>query len=115
MIHIYGIKNCSTVKKSLNWLDQHKIDYSFHDFKKEGAPLSTLEAWQQKVDWTVLVNKKGTTWKKLSPEQQAAVVDAATANQVLTVHTSIIKRPVVVQDDLILLGFNEEEYQKLLK
>jgi arsenate reductase len=66
---VYGIPNCDTVKKSLDWLKKNKIDYEFHDYKKSGITKAKLEAWSKKVGWEVLVNKKGTTWRKLTPEE----------------------------------------------
>jgi arsenate reductase (glutaredoxin) len=80
MITLYGIPNCDTVKKSRAWLDEHQLIYHFHDFKKP------------------LVNKKGTTWRKLDAAQQSAVVDVATATALMLRHASVIKRPVVVND-----------------
>jgi Spx/MgsR family transcriptional regulator len=115
MLQVYGIKNCNTVKKALTWLEDHQIDFQFHDFKKEGVSDEKLLAWENVVDWQVLVNKKGTTWKKLTPEQQAQVTDATSANKVLKEHTSMIKRPVIEYSQGILLGFDEDEYKNNLK
>ncbi|MVZ65126.1 ArsC family reductase [Sphingobacterium sp. DK4209] len=114
MLQVYGIKNCNTVKKALDWLTENQKDYVFHDYKKEPASLAKLEEWEKEVSWESLVNKKGTTWKKLSTEEQAAVQDAATANQVLLSNNSMIKRPLIESPNGILLGFNEDEYQTKL-
>ncbi len=70
MLQVYGIKNCNTVKKALTWLEDNNIPFQFHDFKKEGVSEDKLKEWETQVDWQALVNKKGTTWKKLSPETQ---------------------------------------------
>ncbi|MBE8715188.1 Spx/MgsR family RNA polymerase-binding regulatory protein [Sphingobacterium hungaricum] len=114
MIQVYGIKNCSTVKKALNWLEDKKLDYQFHDYKKEPATLTKLQEWEKSVSWEVLVNKKGTTWRKFSKDEQAAVTDAKTANEALLANNSLIKRPVLEIDKQLIVGFNEEEYlQKL--
>lgn len=115
MVEIYGIKNCNTVKKALDWLNYNHIEYIFHDFKKEPATLEKLQAWQQKVSWELLLNKKGTTWKKLSPEEQANVVDANTANIELIKNNSMIKRPVMEIKDTVIVGFDESVYtEKIL-
>lgn len=114
-LQVYGIKNCNTVKKALTWLDENKIAYTFHDYKKEPAKLQQLEKWEKEVSWESLVNKKGTTWRKLSPEEQAAVVDAQSANDVLLANNSVIKRPLIESPKGIILGFDEEEYRVKLK
>lgn len=114
MLHIYGIKNCNTVKKALDWLTHNKIEYTFHDFKKEPTTDLKLKQWQELVSWESLVNKKGTTWRKLTAEQQAAVIDSNSARQVLLENNSMIKRPIIELENSIILGFNEEEYKQKL-
>lgn len=114
MLQVYGIKNCNTVKKALDWLNENKKDYVFHDYKKEPATLEKLEGWEKEVAWEALVNKKGTTWKKLSTEEQTKVKDADSANQVLLANNSMIKRPLIESPHGILLGFDEEEYKAKL-
>lgn len=116
MLHIYGIKNCNTVKKALDWLSSHQIEYTFHDFKKEPATETKLKQWETFVDWSILVNKKGTTWKKLTSEEQAEVQNANTANKVLLNNNSMIKRPIIELNNDLILGFDETIYTtKLLK
>lgn len=115
MLHVYGIKNCNTVKKAINWLDENQLPYTFHDYKKEGISEKKLEEWEKEISWEKLLNKKGTTWKKLDPAEQAAVIDARTANQALVHNTSMIKRPVIEGGKQILLGFDELEYASSLK
>ncbi len=111
MLHVYGIKNCNTVKKALNWLDGHHLDYTFHDFKKEPATSDKLQTWEKNVEWETLLNKKGTTWRKLSPEVQARIIDAPSANAALAENNSMIKRPVIELDSgAIIVGFDEELY-----
>ncbi|WP_312139161.1 ArsC family reductase [Sphingobacterium sp.] len=114
MLQVYGIKNCNTVKKALDWLNENKKDYVFHDYKKEPATVEKLEEWEKEVAWESLVNKKGTTWRKLSPEEQAKVKDANSANQALLSNNSMIKRPLIESPQGILLGFDEEEYKAKL-
>ncbi|MFC7523622.1 ArsC family reductase [Parapedobacter sp. GCM10030251] len=114
-MHVYGIKNCNTVKKALDWLSKEGIAYTFHDFKKEGITEEKLRTWENQTGWEPLVNKRGTTWRQLSPEEQHAVVDAASANRLMQAKTSVIKRPVIEIPKGIILGFNENEYQAKLK
>ncbi|MBE8720531.1 arsenate reductase [Sphingobacterium pedocola] len=115
MVEIYGIKNCNTVKKALDWLVEHKIAYTFHDFKKEPAQEKKLREWAEKVSWEQLVNKKGTTWRKLTKEEQDDVKDISSAIQVLLANNSMIKRPVIECNDLVLLGFDDNVYLSTLK
>jgi arsenate reductase (glutaredoxin) len=96
MTTLYGIPNCDTVKKSRAWFDSHGVAYTFHDFKKLGVPADALDGWIAALGWEVLVNKKGTTWRKLAATEQAAVVDAQSAKALMLTHASVIKRPVVV-------------------
>jgi Spx/MgsR family transcriptional regulator len=112
---VYGIPNCDTVKKSLDWLKKNKIDYEFHDYKKSGITKAKLEAWSKKVGWEVLVNKKGTTWRKLTPEEQEKVTTQSAAIKVMMENNSIIKRPVVEAGEKLLVGFNETDFIKQLK
>lgn len=96
MITLYGIPNCDTVKKSRAWFDSQGANYQFHDFKKQGVPTDALDAWLAALGWELLVNKKGTTWRKLDASAQATVVDAASAKALMLAQPSVIKRPVVV-------------------
>lgn len=114
-MHVYGIKNCNTVKKALAWFESHGIPFTFHDFKKEGVSTEKLEFWEKQVGWEPLVNKRGTTWRQLTSAEQSAVVDATTANKLMQLKTSVIKRPVIESPNGIILGFDEEEYSAKLK
>lgn len=113
MVKVYGIKNCSTVKKALDWLDAHGVAYEFQDFKKWGVAEERLAAWADALGWEALVNKRGTTWKQLDAEVQNSVVDAASAFPVLMEKTSMIKRPVVEVGDQVILGFDEAKYTEV--
>ncbi len=111
MLKIYGIKNCNTVKAALQWLDQHKVSFEFHDYKKQGASKQQLENWARQVGWDALVNKRGTTWRQLSPNEQAKVIDQKSAIELMHEKTSVIKRPLVERDGkVLLLGFDEKEW-----
>jgi Spx/MgsR family transcriptional regulator len=94
-ITLYGIPNCDTVKKARAWLAGQGIAYRFHDFKKEGVPAAHLDRWIQELGWEKLVNRQGTTWRKLDPAAQAGVTDAASAKRLMLANVSVIKRPVV--------------------
>lgn len=111
MIELYGIANCDTVKKARAWLTEHDIAHRFHDFKKSGVSSDQLQAWAQAVGWEKLLNRQGTTWRKLAPEQQAAVLDSASAIAVMQTQPSLIKRPVVAwPNGLISVGFKAEDW-----
>ena len=113
---VYGIPNCNTVKKARTWLTDHGFEYEFHDFKKQGITAEKLRDWCAVFGWEKVLNKKGTTWKKLSAEQQTMVTDEATAIALLLENTSAIKRPVVEQDGkAVLISFDESQYSGLLK
>jgi Spx/MgsR family transcriptional regulator len=104
---LYGIPNCDTVKRARAWLAEHGHDAAFHDFKKVGVPPDRLDAWLAAAGWEVLLNRKGTMWRKLDDAQRAAVVDAASARALMLQQPSVIKRPVVEWDDgRITVGFD---------
>ena len=110
-ITLYGIPNCDTVKKARAWLTAHGVAYRFHDLKKHGVPAQRLNVWLAAVGWQALVNRQGTTWRKLDAATQLAVQDAASAHVLLQAHASAIKRPVVewcqdATDDQVSVGFD---------
>lgn len=116
MIHkmkIYGIKNCETVKKALNALDAKGIKYEFHDYKKQGIEASKIQEWLKKADLSILVNKKGTTYKKLSDETKNALENVKTAIPVMMEYTSVIKRPILEYKKNIIIGFDTDQYDLL--
>ncbi len=114
MIKIYGIPNCDTMKKARKWLTDNAIEYEFHDYKKQGINKKTLLAWEKKVGWEVLLNRRGMMWRKLSDEQKASI-DRSSAIEIMMEMPSIIKRPVLLTDDeQLLVGFKVDEYQQLL-
>lgn len=94
-ITLYGIPNCDTVKKARTWFTDQGLDYVFHDFKKQGVPADRLPAWLAAVGRDKLVNRQGTTWRKLDADTQAAVQDDASASTLLQAQPSVVKRPVV--------------------
>ena len=113
---LYGIPNCSTVKKARVWLDNNQISYEFHDFKKLGVNQPTIDNWLKKQPWEKLVNRAGMTWRKLSDETKTSIVDNASASALMIEKTSVIKRPILEKNNEILcLGFNEDTYKEILK
>ena len=111
-ITIYGIKNCDTMKKARAWLDQHGVDYAFHDYKAAGIERERLEAWNKKVGWEMLLNRAGTTFRKL-PDKDKTGLDAKKATALMLAQPSMIKRPVLDADGKLLVGFRPEQYEKM--
>ena len=109
-ITIYGIPNCSSVKKAREWMTTHDVAHEFHDFKKQGLSAEHLSQWLSKVDWTVLLNRKGTTWRGLDAAIQAQAHDAASAQQLMLEWPSLVKRPVVVKGQQVVVGVNPEAW-----
>ena len=110
---LYGIPNCDTVKKARTWLADNGHDFAFHDFKKQGLERATVAAWLDQVDWEILVNRKGTTWRKLSDERRALVVDKASALEVMLENPSVVKRPVLEGAGALSVGFSAAQYDAL--
>ena len=114
-ITVFGIPNCDTVKKARQWLADLGQDYQFHDFKKQGVPSDLLPVWQKAAGWEPLVNRKGTTWRKLDAATQAGVIDAASARALMLAQASVIKRPVVqwsADTADISVGFDPEAWSQ---
>jgi Spx/MgsR family transcriptional regulator len=105
MITVYGIPNCDSVKKARVWLHAQGLAHEFHDFKKAGVPVDRLTAWATAVGWPKLLNRQGTTWRKLDPSAQSTVVDALSAQVLMLAQPSLIKRPVVEWGDRTTVGF----------
>ena len=115
MITIYGIKNCDSVKKALKWLDEVDIKYQFHDYKKAGIDEADLQDFIREFGLEVVINKRGTSWKKLSDKQQQDAQNVSLAIELIKENTSLIKRPIIKKGATYLIGFNEEDYrQKIL-
>jgi len=114
-IIVYGIPNCDTVKKARTWLDGQGLAYSFHDFKKQGVPPARLDAWIAALGWEPLLNRKGTTWRKLDPAVQAGAQDAAGARGLMLAQSSVIKRPVVEWGGKTTVGFDAAQWALLAR
>jgi len=110
MVKIYGIKACDTMKKAFTWLDRHKVAYAFHDYKKAALDSSTLTRWCQEVGYEVLLNTRGTTWRKLADNSRENVNEAK-AIKLMLENLSLIKRPVIEANGRILVGFDEPNYK----
>lgn len=106
---VFGIRTCDTVKKARKWLDDAGINYEFHDFKKHGLTSEKLSQWERAVGWETLLNRRGTTWRKL-PDEVRDSIDSQSAHQIMLENTSIIKRPVVERGDSLSVGFSEDEW-----
>lgn len=119
-ISIYGIKSCSTMKKAMTKLDDLGVNYHFHDYKKQGVDKSSIQRWVDKLGMDKVLNKRGTTWRKLTDEQKAqAEAEQDAAIELLVANTSMIKRPIiegeVAGQSILLCGFDENEFEKVFK
>ena len=112
-IAVYGIPNCDTVKKARTWLDANGIAHTFHDYKKEGADPARLAKWTDAVGWEPLLNRAGTTFRKLDDADKADI-DAAKALALMAAHPSLIKRPVVEYRGGLLVGFKPDQWAAAL-
>lgn len=108
-VTLYGIRNCDTMKKAWTWLDEHAVAYDFHDYKKQGLARERLETWARQVGWEVLLNRAGTTFKKL-PDEERIDITQAKAIQLMLAQPSMIKRPVLEGGGALLVGFKAEVY-----
>lgn len=113
-IDVFGIPNCNTVKKALNWLESNGILYTFHDFKKQGVNPSLLEVWISNLGWEKTINRAGMTYRKLPEEEKAKIIDRESAIHAAMEKSSMIKRPILMRDGIFLAaGFSEKEYESL--
>lgn len=109
---IYGIRNCDTMKKARAWLDDHGVSHFFHDYKTEGVDEAMLRSWSAKVGWETLLNRNGTTFRKLSDADKANLTEARAIKLMLS-QPSMIKRPVLERGKTLLVGFSPEKYSAL--
>jgi Spx/MgsR family transcriptional regulator len=109
---LYGIKNCDTIKKARKWLTDNGIEFTFHDVRADGIDAATIENWIEKTDWETVLNRRGTTWRKLdSAAQEATNRESVTA--LLIEQPAMIKRPVLDMDGAITIGFKADQYQTI--
>jgi arsenate reductase len=109
---IYGIKNCDTMKKARTWLDSNNVPYEFHDYKVSGIDRASLERWTNAVGWEVVLNRAGTTFRKL-PDEKKANLTREKAIELMLAQPSMIKRPVLERGKTLLVGFSPEKYVAL--
>ncbi|WP_413739095.1 ArsC family reductase [Sodalis sp. RH21] len=110
---LYGIKNCDTIKKARRWLDERRVDYRFHDYRRDGVARAMLQGFIDRAGWQALLNTRGTTWRKLSEEQRQAADGAAGALELMLSQPAVIKRPVLEDvNGRLLVGFNPDDYQQ---
>lgn len=113
---LYGIPNCSTVKKARDWLETHHVVYNFHDFKKQGVSAELLNIWLAQFPHEKLINRAGLTWRGLDEMTKSSIIDNASAAILMQAKTSLIKRPVLEKDSkIVCLGFDETTYKELFK
>jgi arsenate reductase len=113
-ITIYGIRNCDTMKKAFAWLEGHGVAYAFHDYKTQGIERKRLEGWCKDLGWETLLNRAGTTFRKL-PEQDKQALNAGKALKLMLEQPSMIKRPVLDSCGRLLVGFKPDDYRTALK
>lgn len=111
-VTLYGIKNCDTVKKARKWLDANSVPYTFHDFRVDGINKTLVNNFLKQVDTETLINKRGTTWRKLSDEEKD-IKNKTQAIELMLENPTIIKRPVFDANKKITIGFSEESYKAL--
>ena len=115
MYIIYGIKNCNTMKKAFTWLDEHQINYQFHNYKTDGLSAELLNDLLKLVDWQSLLNTRGTTWRKLDEALRDQIDNQDAAIKIMLANPSILKRPLLIDDKRALLGFSEDSYSQFVK
>ncbi|MDX8403423.1 MAG: ArsC family reductase [Mariprofundaceae bacterium] len=115
-VEMFGIPNCDTIKKARKWLDAEGIDYQFHNYKKEGVNAEFLSQWCAAKGWEILLNRRGTTWRKLPDNVKNAIEkenDKVKAIRLMADNPSMIKRPVLVKDGEVTVGFSSDVYGEL--
>ncbi len=113
MYTLYGISNCTTVKKAKDWLNGHNIEYQFHDYRKHGLTEDLLKSFDEKLGWETILNKRSTSWRKLTDEQRETV-SQQTALQYMQESPTLIKRPILDTGEKLVIGFTDEHYQQTL-
>lgn len=111
---LYGIANCDSVKKARAWLAERGVAYRFHDYGKDGVPARELSRWSAALGWEALLNRRGTTWRRLEEVERASAVDAASAEALLRARPSLIRRPVLAVGDELVVGFDAARYAQSL-
>ncbi|MEI7472509.1 MAG: Spx/MgsR family RNA polymerase-binding regulatory protein [Chitinophagaceae bacterium] len=110
---VYGIPNCDTVKKAIDWLKLNEVECVFHNYKKEGISKEKLTAWFELVGWETVMNRRSSSWRALTAKEQSSVHGPVDALKLMLANNSIIKRPIIEYKKQLLIGFDEVQYQKL--
>ncbi|MCX8657118.1 ArsC family reductase [Gilliamella sp. B2840] len=111
---MYGIKNCNTMKKAFSWLDDHHVQYQFHNYKTDGLSAELLDTFLQLVDWQSLLNTRGTTWRKLDEQVRTQIDNEQAAKKIMLDNPSILKRPLLINGKRALLGFSDDSYLQFI-
>ena len=111
-VTLYGIANCDTIKKARNWLQEHAVEYQFHDYRKQGIDGDRLQAMAAQLGWEIMLNRRGTTWRAL-PDPVKAQINEASALAVMLDNPAIIKRPILERDGSLHIGFKPQQYQEI--
>ena len=112
MVTLYGIKNCDSVKKAKKWLDDHAVDYQYHDFRIDGLPADSVQRWLDELGWETLLNKRSTSWKQLDTTTRESM-DTASAKAAILEQATLIKRPLLDTGHSLFTGFSAERYKKI--
>ncbi len=110
MITLYGISNCDTIRKAKKWLTAENIEFSFHDYRKQGLESQQLQNWVEQLGWEAMLNRRGTTWRQLSDEQKQDI-DQQKAIALMLEHPAMIKRPLLETESKLELGFSDQQYR----
>lgn len=113
MTTLYGIPNCDTIKRARQWLENQGIAFQFHNYRKDGVDLPLLDTFEAELGWENMLNKRGTSWRKL-PDSEKQNLNREVALKLLLEHPAMIKRPILQMDDQYLIGFSEAQYQQAL-
>lgn len=113
MTTLYGISNCDTIRKTKKWLRDHQIEFSFHDYRKDGIDKSWLVGIEEQIGWETLLNKRGTTYRQL-PESDKDQLDKDKALALLVAHPAMIKRPILEHEGSVICGFTPDKYQEVI-
>ncbi len=115
MLTIYGLPNCDTTQKAIKYLKKYNIHPAFHDLRTEGIDKKTLQDWCKQSSWQELLNKRSTTWRSISKDEQDSITNEKAAIEIMTAYTNLIKRPVLLNNEkLVSIGFSEKIYSSLL-
>lgn len=111
-VTLYGIKNCDTMKKATAWLQNHAVAFNFHDYRKDGIDQNLIESFETELGWQTMVNKRGTTWRKLSDDVKEKI-NQTSAIALMVEQPALIKRPILQTETSLQIGFSNEIYQEL--